>query len=439
MKIDPAFWRVWRPVVVMPESIANQLNDEELEAIMLHELVHIQRRDNLIANLQLALCALLWFHPLVWFIGRKLFDEREQACDERGMEGCGGPEAYASSILKVVRFCFGWRVAGVTGAAGGSNLKRRIENIMSIGNTKRRAATVSRVLASALVGIALVILVGAGVYSKARGIDARANDVRSGRVETTPVIEAEVGSNVPADGAGSAQQKTKPAPHAPPEPSQPPQPDQPPQPAQAPEPSQGPEPSQAPEPARPPQPSSAPKPAHAPQPALAPQPGSVGVGVGNAPRIGVDRGIGRGVGDGVGRGVPGTPSIIAAPASPAAGPAAPPAPPEKKQEKSKTKSKEESSDQKSKGKVEKGALIEAPHPVYPEEAKKQKIEGTVAVTITIGEDGNVIFAKAKSGPEPLYAASQEAAYKARFKPTTKDGKPVKVAGVISYNFVVDEK
>ena len=147
--------------------------------------------------------------------------------------------------------------------------------------------------------------------------------------------------------------------------------------------------------------------------------------------------MGRGIG--VGRGVPGTPSTIVAPASPAAVPTAPPAAPAKKQEKSKTKSKEESSDQKSKEKVEKGALIEAPHPVYPEEAKKQKIEGTVAVTITIGEDGNVIFAKAKSGPEPLYGASQEAAYKARFKPTTKDGKPVKVAGVMSYNFVLDKK
>ncbi|MEP6913025.1 MAG: TonB family protein [bacterium] len=448
LKIEPAVWRVWRPIVVMPESIANQLDDEELEAIMLHELVHIQRRDNLIANLQLALCALLWFHPLVWFISRKLFDEREQACDERVMEVCGAPEAYASSILKVVRFCFGWRVAGVTGAASGSNLRRRIENIMSMGNTKRNAGAASRLLASALVGIALLVLVGAGVYSKARGLDAKANDVGSGRVETMPVNEAELGSNLPADGADWAMQKTKPARTAPPEPSQPPQPGQPPQPAQAPEPAQGPEPTQAPqpvhvpepsrapEPAHAPQPSSAPKPAHAPHPSQPPQPGSVGVGVSNGAGIGVGRGIGRVLG--VGGGVPGTPSTIAAPASPAAAPPAP-APPASKQEKSKTKSKEESSDRKKQEKVEKGALIEAPHPVYPEEAKKQKIEGVVSVTITVGEDGNVIFAKAKSGPEPLYGASEEAAYKARFKPTTKDGKPVKVTGVMSYNFVADQK
>ena len=167
LKTEPAVWRVWRPIVVLPESIANQLDDEELEAIMLHELVHIQRRDNLIGNLQLALCALLWFHPLVWFISRKLFDEREQACDERVMEVCGAPEAYASSILKVVRFCFGWRVAGVIGAASGSNLRRRIENIMSTGNTKRGASGPSRLLAG-------MLLVGAAYPGRRRHLQSPA-------------------------------------------------------------------------------------------------------------------------------------------------------------------------------------------------------------------------------------------------------------------------
>lgn len=45
LKTEPAVWRVWRPIIVLPESIASHLNDEELEAIMLHELVHIQRHE----------------------------------------------------------------------------------------------------------------------------------------------------------------------------------------------------------------------------------------------------------------------------------------------------------------------------------------------------------------------------------------------------------
>lgn len=61
------------------------------------------------------------------------------------------------------------------------------------------------------------------------------------------------------------------------------------------------------------------------------------------------------------------------------------------------------------------------------------------MAIVIGDDGNVISAKAKDGPEALYATSEQAASRARFQPTTKDGKPVKVYGVMTYNFVLDQK
>lgn len=86
-----------------------------------------------------------------------------------------------------------------------------------------------------------------------------------------------------------------------------------------------------------------------------------------------------------------------------------------------------------------GELIEAPPPVYPDEVKKQKIEGTVIVAIVIGRDGNVISAKATDGPEALYTASVQAASRARFKPTTINGEPVKVTGAMTYNFALDKK
>lgn len=319
LKIEPAAWRVWRPLVVMPESIANQLDDEELEAIMLHELVHIQRRDNLIGNLQLAICALLWFHPLVWFISRRLFDEREQACDERVMEVCGTPEVYASSILKVVRFCFGWKVAGVTGAAGGSNLRRRIENIMTIGNTKRGTGAASGLLAGALVGIALLVLVGAGVYSKAQGRNAIANDVGVASVEMAPASNTEVGFSL-ANALGWTTQKTKrampplPPPDAPAQPEQPAQPPKASQPAMPPPPPpdtvQSARPAQAPQPPQPPQPpeaSSVPKPAEAPDTPDAPQPPPTPEpwqgGLQPAHPVSSGMGVGKGAGTSFGRGV----------------------------------------------------------------------------------------------------------------------------------------
>jgi protein TonB len=79
-----------------------------------------------------------------------------------------------------------------------------------------------------------------------------------------------------------------------------------------------------------------------------------------------------------------------------------------------------------------------PPPEYPAEAKQQKIEGTVMVNVVIDGDGNVSWAKAKSGPTELHAASERAASRARFEPSTLDGEPVKVNARITYNFVLDK-
>jgi TonB family protein len=368
-RIEPGVWRVWRPIIILPGSMTTLLDDCELEAILLHELIHIKRHDNLIGNFQLALCASLWFHPLVWFIARKLFDEREQACDERVMEICNAPEAYASSILKVVRFCFGWRVAGVAGAASGTNLRRRIENIMNNANTKTAGGRASRLLAGALVGLALLFFVGSGVYSRPHTINemtaktgAVPSAVDSGFEGFANSGEQPAMQSQARDNERSADKSKRPPSPPPPDPAAPAQPAAPPNEAQ---------PAQPPQPTQPPQPSE------------------------------------------------GEASMDSAAAQ--------------------DKAADKSDKSKSSDKLKKGELIEAPKPSYPEEAKKEKIEGEVTVVITIGHEGNVIYAKAKSGPEQLYGASEAAALKARFKPSLLNGKPVKVSGVMTYNFVLDQK
>ena len=77
---------------------------------MLHELLHVERRDNLAVVLQKAMLTLLWFYPLAWLIDRKLSQERERACDEEVLRLRQSPETYVSGILKVVRACVssGW-------------------------------------------------------------------------------------------------------------------------------------------------------------------------------------------------------------------------------------------------------------------------------------------------------------------------------------------
>jgi bla regulator protein blaR1 len=128
--MEPGVCGTRRPVMVLPEGIAEHLSDDELEAVTMHEVAHVGRWDNAVSNLQMLLCCFLWFHPFVWLIDRRLLVERERACDEEVVKVNGGAGSYASGILKVCRFCLGWRVAGVSGMAG-ANLRQRIAQINS--------------------------------------------------------------------------------------------------------------------------------------------------------------------------------------------------------------------------------------------------------------------------------------------------------------------
>jgi periplasmic protein TonB len=87
------------------------------------------------------------------------------------------------------------------------------------------------------------------------------------------------------------------------------------------------------------------------------------------------------------------------------------------------------------GGVLNGKAINLPKPPYPPIAKQAHAAGTVVVQVTIDENGNVISAHAVSGHPLLQAVAVTAARGAKFSPTKLSGQPVKVTGVITYNFV----
>ena len=87
------------------------------------------------------------------------------------------------------------------------------------------------------------------------------------------------------------------------------------------------------------------------------------------------------------------------------------------------------------GGVLNGKAISLPKPAYPPIARQAHAAGTVVVQVTIDENGNVISASAVSGHPLLRAVAVAAARGARFSPTKLSGQPVKVTGVITYNFV----
>jgi uncharacterized protein (TIGR03435 family) len=127
--IEPGVFGILRPVLLLPEGIAERLNQTQLDAILAHELCHIRRKDNLTATIHMAVQAVFWFHPLTWWIGSRLVDERERACDEEVLRlGCK-PNVYAESILMICKLYLSSPLACVSGVTG-SDLERRIEAIM---------------------------------------------------------------------------------------------------------------------------------------------------------------------------------------------------------------------------------------------------------------------------------------------------------------------
>jgi protein TonB len=81
-----------------------------------------------------------------------------------------------------------------------------------------------------------------------------------------------------------------------------------------------------------------------------------------------------------------------------------------------------------------GKAISLPQPPYPPIARAAKASGTVVVQVLVDENGNVVSAHAVSGHPLLQAASVAAARGAKFSPAKLSGQPVKVNGVINYNF-----
>jgi beta-lactamase regulating signal transducer with metallopeptidase domain len=153
--IEPGLIGILRPVLLLPEGLSERLSSEELEAVVAHELCHLRRRDNLTAAIHMIVEALFWFFPITWWLGARLIDERERACDEAVLIGGSGAEAYAESILKVCKFYLHSPVACVAGISG-ADLRRRVEVIMSGCKTDRLGGFKRLVLAAAI-GAAFVV------------------------------------------------------------------------------------------------------------------------------------------------------------------------------------------------------------------------------------------------------------------------------------------
>jgi bla regulator protein BlaR1 len=158
--MEPGVFGLIRPVLLWPQAITTRLGDAHLEAVLAHEVCHVRRRDNLTAAIHMLVEAIFWFHPVVWWLERRLVEERERACDEEVLQLCGERLIYAEGILKVCEFCVETPLACVSGVTG-ADLKRRIVQILG-GRTVLRLTLPKKVFltATALLVVAVPIVLG---------------------------------------------------------------------------------------------------------------------------------------------------------------------------------------------------------------------------------------------------------------------------------------
>ncbi len=158
----PAAVGLWKPAVVLPAWALAELSEDDLRAIVVHEITHLQRRDDWTNLLQKAVRAVLFFHPAVWWIESRLSIEREMACDDAVLAATGNPRAYAGCLIGLLeRGCArrGWTAAQAA-VARARDAAQRIARILhpehSASVRVGRVAPVAAVaLSAACLGVAV--------------------------------------------------------------------------------------------------------------------------------------------------------------------------------------------------------------------------------------------------------------------------------------------
>jgi beta-lactamase regulating signal transducer with metallopeptidase domain/HEAT repeat protein len=147
-----------KPVILLPVSLLGGLSPAQLEAILAHELAHIRRHDYLVNLLQTVAETLLFYHPAVWWVSRRIRTEREHCCDDAAVRVCGNNLGLgeALTLLEASRLTLRPAMAASGGRSGGT--LRRVRRLLdpkaeSIGFSKASAA----VVVLALLGLALTI------------------------------------------------------------------------------------------------------------------------------------------------------------------------------------------------------------------------------------------------------------------------------------------
>lgn len=142
----PVAARIWRPVVIVPAALIARLPADLLEALLAHELAHVRRHDYLVNLIQSAVEALLFYHPVVWWLSRRIRIEREQIADDLAAQALGEPRRLAIALNELAQFRA--PTPHLAPAAHGGLLMSRIQRLV-----RPRRQTLSWKLALPILGL----------------------------------------------------------------------------------------------------------------------------------------------------------------------------------------------------------------------------------------------------------------------------------------------
>lgn len=171
-----------KPAILLPASALAGLTPVQVEAILAHELAHIRRHDYLVNLLQTLVETLLFYHPAVWWISRRIRVERENCCDDLAVSLCGDPVTYAKALadLEDLRGAGGELVM----AATGGSLLHRVRRLLGAPSHAGRAPGWLAGAAAVLVVFGIV----AGVVGTS-AMDAQATSPTPAAEPALPVMQ----------------------------------------------------------------------------------------------------------------------------------------------------------------------------------------------------------------------------------------------------------
>jgi len=164
----------WRPVVLVPASLATGMAPQLLEALLAHELAHVRRHDYLVNLLQSAIEILLFYHPAVWWLSHRIRVERELVADDLAASMLGEPRRLALALSELDLFQLS--TPHLAHAAHGGNLMSRIKRLV-----RPQSEPINWKLALPVLGLALSAAVAAGAAQAERQAEPRVEPMQPAR------------------------------------------------------------------------------------------------------------------------------------------------------------------------------------------------------------------------------------------------------------------